>query len=25
VDLTDHANIDRWADTLNRLATKGTP
>jgi 5'-nucleotidase len=25
VDLTDHANLDRWADTLNRLASQGAP
>ena len=25
VDLTDHANLERWADTLNRSASMGKP
>jgi 5'-nucleotidase len=25
VDLTDHDNLDRWANTLNRLASQGRP
>jgi 5'-nucleotidase len=25
VDLTDHANLDRWADTLNCLVKQVTP